>query len=74
MTGLETAFYIIGIIFMSLMLLVGLVGVVALLVIRSKINAIHKQIEDRLAQIGNWTSKGEAVVESLKKVTKKTKR
>ncbi|MDB5164953.1 MAG: hypothetical protein JWL89_579 [Candidatus Saccharibacteria bacterium] len=74
MSDLQTAFYIIGIIFMSLMLLVGLVGVIALLVIRSKIAAIHKHIDEKLSTVNEWAGKGEAVVNSLKKVTKKSKR
>lgn len=74
MSDLQTAFYIIGIIFMSLMLLIMLVIGVAVLVIRSKIAAIHKQLEDRLATVSEWTDKGEAVIGAIKKVARKSKR
>jgi hypothetical protein len=74
MSDLQTAYYIIGIIFMGLMLLIGLVTVVAVLVIRSKINAIHQRIEDRLGQVADWAEKGSAVFGAIKKATNKSKR
>lgn len=74
MSDLQTAFYVVGLIFMGLMLLIGLVGLVALLVIRAKINAIHHRIEDRLEHVTEWAEKGTAVLGALKKVTTKKKR
>ncbi len=74
MTDLQTAFDIIGIIFMSLMLLIGLVTVIAVLVIRAKIVAIHKHVEDRLSAVTDWAEKGEAVIGAIKKVARKPKR
>jgi hypothetical protein len=74
MSDLQTTFYIIGIIFMGLMLLIGLVIVVAVLVIRTKINAIHQRIDDRLGQVADWAEKGTAVFGAIKKVTGKPKR
>lgn len=71
MTGLETAFYIVGITFMSLMLILTLALVVAVLVIRAKVVSIHRHIDERLATFHDWTEKGEAVVETLKKVAGK---
>lgn len=74
MTGLETAFYTIGIIFMSIMLLLGLVMSVAVLVIRAKINAIHARVEERIGQLENWAEKGGALVGAIKKVAEHTKK
>jgi hypothetical protein len=70
MTGLETAFYIIGIVFMSLTLLLMVIGVIAILVIRSKIAALHKSVEEKLNVFHDWTGKGEAVLGAIKKVAK----
>ena len=69
MSDLQTAYYIIGIVFMSLMLLIGLILVVAVLVIRTKINAIHRNIEAKLDQVTEWADKGSAVLGVLKKAT-----
>lgn len=71
MTGLETAFYIIGIAFMSLMLILTFVAVIAVLVIRAKIVAIHKHIDEKLSAVHEWAEKGEAVVGAIKKVARK---
>jgi len=69
MSDLQTAFYIVSIVFMGLMLLITLVLVVTVVVIRVKIVAIHRHIEDKLSQVINWTEKGSAVIEAIKKVT-----
>jgi len=69
MSDLQTTFYVIGIIFMSLMLLVSIIAVVAIIVIRNKINAIHRQIETKLGQVTEWAEKGGALLGVLKKVT-----
>ena len=74
MTDLQTAFYIVGIVFMGLMLLLVLVAVTAILVIRSKIVHIQRHIEDRLHTAKELAQKGEAVVSTLKKVSRKRKR
>jgi Na+-transporting methylmalonyl-CoA/oxaloacetate decarboxylase gamma subunit len=74
MSDLQTAFYIIAIIFMSLMLLIGLVSAIAILVIRAKIVAIHKHVEERLSTAQEWAEKGEAVLGAIKKVARKPKR
>ena len=74
MTDLQTAFYIIGIIFMSLMLIGMLVVGVAVLVIRNKVVAIHRQVDERLATAAEWAEKGEAVVGAIKKVAGKKRK
>lgn len=71
MADLQTAFYIVGIIFMGLMLLLALVIVVAVLVIRAKINAIHRRVEEKLGHVAEWAEKGSAVLGTIKKVAHK---
>ena len=71
MSDLQTTYYIIGIIFMSLMLLIGLAALVSIFVIRAKVVAIQNHIEDRLSSAIEWAQKGEAMVGALKKVGKK---
>ncbi|HET9174237.1 MAG TPA: hypothetical protein VFN56_03060 [Candidatus Saccharimonadales bacterium] len=74
MSDLQTAYYIIAIVFMGVMflLLIGLLA--AVLVIRSKVNAIHDRIEEKIAQISGVAEKGAAVLGTLKKVTGKVSR
>lgn len=74
MTDLQTAFYIVSIVFMGLMLLITLVLVVTVVVIRIKIVAIHRHIEEKLGQVVNWAEKGISVIETIKKVTHNQKK
>jgi hypothetical protein len=74
MSDLQTAFYIVGIVFMSLMLLITLVLVATVVVIRIKVVAIHKHIEDKLGQVINWAEKGTTVIEAIRKVTHNQKK
>ena len=67
MSDLQTAYYIIGIIFMSLMLVIALVVVIAVLVIRKKITALHDHITDKLSLVNNLAEKGGAVLGAIKK-------
>ncbi len=71
MSDLQTAFDIIGIVFMSLMLLIGLTIVVAVLVIRKKITSIHDRIDEKLSMVTSLAGKGGAVLGAIKKVTQK---
>jgi cell division protein FtsL len=68
---LQTAFYTVGIVFMGLMLLLMLATVIAVLVIRKKITKIQHHIEERLSAVRDIAETGEAVVNSIKKVTRK---
>jgi len=72
-SDLQTTYYIIGIVFMSLMLLLGLIGIIALLVIRAKITAIHRRVEERLEVVTDWADKSGAVLDVMKKVTRSQK-
>lgn len=54
---LETVFYIIGIIFMGLMLIIMVSIAIAVLVIRAKIVAIERSISEKLHGMGDMASK-----------------
>jgi hypothetical protein len=59
---LETTFYVIGIIFMSLMTIIILALVVAVFAIKAKINAIHDRIEEKFHSFIEVAQMGEALV------------
>lgn len=68
---LETAFYIIGIIFMSVMLILVVALVVTVFVIRSKIVAIHDKIDEKLQFFTNLTTVGKKIMKGAQTVTGK---
>lgn len=74
MSDLETAFYIIAIVFMSLALVLTAVIAVAIVVIRKKITAIHDNIEDKLRSLTEIAHKGTVVMGAIKKVSGVVKR
>ena len=74
MSDLQTTFYIMGIVFMSVMFLILLGILAAVLVIRAKINAIHARIEEKIEQVTTLAEKGSDVIGSLKKAVQKVKR
>lgn len=53
LTALETAFYTLGIILMSLIVILMIVSVVIIFYIKHKINQIQKTIEDKLKDLRN---------------------
>ena len=57
---LQNTFYIIGIIYMSLMTIIIIALVIAVFAIKAKINEIHRQIEDRLHAVIQMVKMGEA--------------
>lgn len=65
---LQTAFYSIGIVFMSLMLLIMIGIAITVFVIKAKINAIHRRIEEKLAVVTNLTHLGSDILAAGKKV------
>jgi Na+-transporting methylmalonyl-CoA/oxaloacetate decarboxylase gamma subunit len=65
MTGLQEAFYIIGIIFMGVMFILLVALVAAVFVIRSKINRIHDQIENRLNMVTTIAERGGEVAAAV---------
>ena len=64
--ALQDAFYIIGIIFMSLMLLLLIALVAAVFVIRSKVMSIHDKIEESLNVKSNAVSVGKKILSGAK--------
>jgi hypothetical protein len=58
MSGLQEAFYIIDIIFMSLMLLLIIGLLVGVFIIKNKINKIHDNIERKIDSVTNIAEKG----------------
>lgn len=50
---LQDTFYILGIIYMGLMLLIMIGLVMAIFIIKAKINAIQRNIEDKLHTVTN---------------------
>jgi len=67
---LQETFYVLAIVFMSLMLLIMIAVVIAVFVIKSKINAIHRRIEEKLAIINNIAHFGGDLMRATKKVVK----
>lgn len=59
---LQTTFYVIGIIFMSLMTLIILALVVAVFAIKAKINTIQRQIENKIHSFTEVAEMGEEMV------------
>ena len=49
---LQSTFYVVGIICMSLILLLLVAGVVSVFVIRARLNAIHKMVEENVRAVG----------------------
>lgn len=81
MSGLQETFYIMGIVFMGLIFVMLIVLVSSVLVIRSKINKIHHDIEDRVNQLTSLAEKsgeisaiaGSAMLKTAKRAMKKKK-
>jgi cell division protein FtsL len=75
MTGLEQTFYIMAIIFMSVMFVMIIALVAAIFAIRAKINEIHDRIEDRLDMVTAWAEKGgELTAMAGRQVVKRAKK
>jgi predicted Holliday junction resolvase-like endonuclease len=59
---LQNTFYVIGIIYMSLMTVIIIALVIAVFAIKAKINEIHRQIEERLHAVIEMVKMGETIV------------
>ena len=68
MTGLEQSFYIIGIVFMSVMLILITFMVVALIVIRNKVVAIEKTVEEKLQTASKVPSKVVEIANAMREL------
>lgn len=64
--ALQTAYYIIGIIFMSLMILLMIVGVIAVLVIKARVNAIQRKIEEKIHAVTTLAHAGAEIAGAAK--------
>lgn len=81
MNGLEQTFYIMAIIFMGISFLLLIALVSAVFIIKSKINKIHDNIEQKINSItnlaekgGEWAAAASKIVTKGAKVAKKAKR
>jgi hypothetical protein len=70
---LETVFYVLGIIFMSLMLVIILSLAVGVFMIKKKIDYIHAAIEDKLAAIASIFEIGKQGTEVVRNVVRKAR-
>ncbi len=72
MTGLETTFYIMAIVFMAVMFLLMIAVVVAVFAIRARIQQLERTISDKiiskLEMVTNWFSVAEKFANVAKKV------
>jgi hypothetical protein len=68
---LQDTFYILGIVYMSLMLLIMLALVIAVFIIKRKVNEIHRKIDEKLAIVNNIAHLGSDIVGAAKKVVGK---
>lgn len=68
---LQTTFYAVGIVFMGLMLILFVVLVVSVLVIRAKVNSIHRHLEDKLGSVISIIENGTKLVGKFKDATNK---
>lgn len=58
MSGLQEAFYIIGIVFMGVIFIMLIALITAVFVIRNKVNKIQRTIEDKINTVTNIAEKG----------------
>jgi F0F1-type ATP synthase membrane subunit b/b' len=82
MTGLEETFYIMAIIYMAFTFIAVIILLISVLVIRSKINKIHDNIESKINSITTLAERGgelsaiasSEVLKQAKKAFKKAKK
>ena len=68
---LETAFHIIAIVFMSLMIILIIALLTAVLVIKKKINNVHDMVDERVSQVKSVVNKFSVGMHALKYFVKK---
>lgn len=71
---LQDTFYIMGIIYMSIMFILMIVIVVAVLIIKHKIHVLQRNIEEKLAAVTNAVHIGEAIADKVKDTFAKHKK
>lgn len=68
---LQTVFYIMGIIYMSLMFILFLVLLAAVMTIKAKIDNVHEMIDERMSQVKSVTNKFTIGLNFLKHLVRK---
>jgi cell division protein FtsL len=71
MTGLETAFYIVALIYMGIMLILFIALLTAVLVIKKKVDHLHQMVDERVEQVKNAADKVATLVATVKHFVKK---
>ena len=69
--GLQTAFYIIGIIFMSLMILMVIALLAAVITIKTKVNKFHDAVDERVNKAKSLVSKVSTGYQALRYFVRK---
>jgi hypothetical protein len=65
---LQDTFYVLAIVYMSLMLLITIALAIAVFIIKKKINDIHQKIDAKLAVVNNIAHLGSDIIGAAKKV------
>lgn len=73
MSGLETSFYIVGLIFMSVLLVLIAFMVAALIVIRNKVVALEKTVHEKLHSAAKLPNMMVEIANAVREVAKATK-
>lgn len=73
MTGLEQSFYIIGIVFMSVMLILVATLVTAVLVVRNKVVSLEKTVEEKLNHAAKPMNKVVEIANAVREVARAAK-
>jgi len=73
MSGLEQSYYIVGIIFMSVMLILITVIVATMLVVRAKVVSLERTVEEKLHAVANIPETIMNIVSTLKDFKKSGK-
>lgn len=68
----QNAFYVYAMIYMSIMLVITIAALVALFVIKKKIDAIHQRIEEKVNMVSNLAHLGSDLMGAAKKVVGKS--
>lgn len=65
---LQTAFYLVGIVYMTVMLALTIALIAAVYVIRNRINDIHRRIDEKLSTITAVANRGKEFVHLVTRV------
>lgn len=68
---LQTTFYILGIIFMAVMLILVFAILIAVLVIKAKVNKVHRMIDEKVNTVKNVAEKLSMALSAFKHFAKR---